>query len=423
MKILVKKATLIDPNAEHNGKKVDLLIEKGVITKIGKNIKDEKKWKIISSPELTVSPGWFDFRSHLCDPGFEYKEDLSSGMDAAAAGGFTGMGVLPNTHPVRDSKSGVEYALKHAQSHAVELIPYGAISEGLQGKNLAELYDMYKSGAKAFTDGDKAIKDANLMLRALLYAKGFDGLVMNLPDEATISLEGKINEGVMSTQLGLKGIPALAEELMVNRDLFLLSYSEGKLHIGPISSEQSLTLIREAKKKKLPVSTEVALANLMYTDEALHEFDSTFKVFPPLRTEKDRKALVKGLIKGEVDVISSNHHPENIENKDREFDHAAFGMTQLETFYPQFNMRLADELPLLRFVEAVALNPRQLLGLEIPTLAEGETANLTLFDPTLKWTHRKTEKKSKSENSPVLGHTLTGKVVGVINGTKSVWNE
>ena len=421
MNLLLRNATIVSKSSSFNEQQVDILIEKGVITKMGKNLKNSSA-KEISSKNLHVSAGWFDMRCLFPDPGLEHKETIESGLNAAAAGGFTGVASLPNTFPVRSSKSEILYALKQSANHVVNHFPYGAISDNIEGNNLAELFDMNKAGAIAFTDGRKTITNSNLMLRALLYANGFNGLIINTPNDRYISQEGKVNEGIISTQLGLKGLPALAEELMINRDLFLVEYTEGKLHLGPISSQKSVDLIKQSLKLGKQVSCEVSIMNLAFTDEALVEFDTNFKVFPPLRTSTDQKALIKGLKEGTIGVISSNHMPENIENKDVEFDHAAFGVTALETFYNIYQTYISSKLPLSTFVESITTNPRKILGLPDIHLEEGKAANLTLFDPDETFVYQKTNRKSLSTNNPLFDQKLKGKVLGIINGSKSFLN-
>jgi dihydroorotase len=421
MNLLLKNATIVSKSSSFNEQQVDILIEKGVITKIGKNLKNSSA-KEISSKNLHVSAGWFDMRSLFPDPGLEHKETIESGLNAAAAGGFTGVATLPNTFPVRSSKSEILYALKQSANHLVNHFPYGAISDNIEGGNLAELFDMNKAGAIAFTDGRKTIANSNLMLRALLYANGFNGLIINTPNDRDISQEGKVNEGLISTQLGLKGLPALAEELMINRDLFLVEYTEGKLHLGPISSQKSVDLIKQGLNLGKQVSCEVSIMNLAFTDEVLVEFDTNFKVFPPLRTSTDQKALIKGLKEGTIGVISSNHMPENIENKDVEFYHAAFGVTALETFYNIYQTYISSKLPLSNFVESITTNPRKILGLPEVKLEEGKSANLTLFDPDETFVYQKTNRKSLSANNPLFDKKLKGKVLGIINGSKSFLN-
>lgn len=421
MNYLLQKAHVVAPSSEYHNKTVDILIEKGKIKSIGKNLKSNDV-KIINSPNLIVTPGWLDMRCFIPDPGFEYKETIESALAAAALGGFTGIAAFPNTSPIRDSKSDVLYALDKAKGKGVELFAVGAVSDNLEGKNLAELFDMHNAGAIAFTEGKDGIQDDNLMLRALLYAKGFKGLVINLPNTNSISQNGKMNEGENSTLLGLKGLPSIAEELMISRDLFLLSYTEGKLHLGPISAKNSVQLIKEGKKKGLNLSCETSILNLIFDDSVLSEFDTNYKVFPPLRTKADQTSLIKAINEGIIDVVSSNHKPENIENKDVEFDHAKFGATNLETFYSVYNQYLSKKITLEKWVDVVSVNPRRILGLNPIKIEEGEMANLTLLDPTLDWNYKLAEKKSLSNNSSFIDKKMVGKVVGVINKGKVILN-
>ena len=420
MKVLIKNATIVDSRNPLNGKKRDILITNGTIEQIATNI-SEPKAKVVKSNNLHVSIGWFDFRAQLNDPGYEYKEDIESGLNAAAKGGFTAIAVLPNTKPVVDSKSGVNYAIQQSQNHLVDLYPYGTISRKAKGENLAELFDMKQAGAIAFTDGNQSVKDTSMMYRGLLYSKGFDGLILNMPNDESLSAEGKMNEGEISTMLGLKGLPSIAEELMIVRDLYLNEYTNGKLHIGPISSQKAVKLIKQGKKEQASLSSETTIMNLIFTDQVLEGFDSNFKLFPPLRTKADQKALLKGLLDDTIDVLSSNHTPENIENKDVEFDYASFGIIMLETFYALYNEHISEQLPHDKFVDKAAINPREILGIETPEILVGNSANLTCFDPTVKWVYSSDSKISKSSNSPFLNQELLGKVLAVFNHKQAVY--
>ncbi|TND04835.1 MAG: dihydroorotase, multifunctional complex type [Bacteroidetes bacterium] len=416
MKVVLQSARILDPQSPHNGKSADLLIENGTIVSIGKNLTGDR---VISSGNLCVSPGWFDLQVDFCDPGNEQKETISSGAAAAAAGGFTGVLLMPSTQPVVQSKSEIEYLLRKAQGLLTDIFPAGALSHDLHGKDMAELYDMHLAGAKAFTDGHLPVSDAGLVVRTLLYTKTFGGKIFASCDEHSISLDGKMNEGPTSTALGLKGIPALAEELMVARNMYLCEYAGAPLHFMNISTARSAELIRAAKKQGLPVTAAVNVCNLAWDDSALHDFDTNLKVNPPLRSRTDIDALLAALADGTIDVITSDHRPEDPESKVVEFDLAAFGMIGLETAFA-LARTAAPKLPIEKLAAIFSANPRRLLGINVPSVKEGETANLTVFDPDMEWTFTEKDICSLSRNTPAVGMKLKGKALAVANN--GLWN-
>lgn len=420
MNLLIKSAKIIDNHSKHNGKTVDILIEKGTISKIDKSIKNPKNYKEVSYKGLHVSNGWFDLRANFCDPGNEHKEDLNTGLLAAANGGFTGVLVMPDTQPAADNKGGIEYTINKSKGNIVDVFPAGALSHNCKGEELAEMYDMHLAGAKAFTDNKKSIKSAGLLNRALLYSQSFNGVIMNYPNNEELSKNGQINEGVISTQLGLKGIPALAEELMVSRDIYLAEYCNAKIHLTNISTKQSVKLIKEAKKKGIKVTADVNAHNLLLSEEELSSFDSNYKVCPPLRTKEDIKALIAGLKDGTIDAICSDHTPEDIEEKQCEFDNAAFGIINAQTAFSVANTALTSKIDLGDFITKLTEKPRAILGLTSPQIKEGEKANLTLFNPNEKWQLEKSTIVSKSKNSPFINKELTGKVIGIVNNNSMV---
>jgi dihydroorotase len=409
---LLKKARIIQGNTESRAQ--DILIRDGVIEAIGEHLMPPPETKIWESPNLCVSPGWLDVGVYAADPGYEHREELRTAAEAAAAGGFTAMACFPNTDPALHTKSEILYVKNKAAELPVHCYPIGAISQGCEGKDLAELFDMHAAGAVAFSDGKRSVQDAGLLLRALQYAKAFNGLVINVPHHKTIAAGGQMHEGLMSTSLGLKGLPVLAETLMVQRDLSLLEYAEGRLHIHLISTAKSVELIRTAKKAGLPVTCSVAVVNLCFTDEKLADFDSNWKIVPPLRSHKDTAALLEGLADGTIDFICTNHTPWHEEAKNLEFPYADFGMIGLETAFSLSQTFLAKHLSLQDWVEKISLAPRRVLGLPIPKIAEGERAELTVFDPELEWVLGEKDIRSKSKNTPFVGQTFTGKVLGVI---------
>ncbi|MEZ2339393.1 dihydroorotase family protein [Mucilaginibacter sp. RCC_168] len=405
MNLLIKSATILDPGSAFHQQVTDILIENGVITRIAEDM--EADAEVVDGEGKYVSPGFFDLNCNIGELGLETKEDMHSGTRAAAAGGFTGIALMPNTTPPVHSKAEIEYLLNRAKNNLVDVYPLGTISHKREGKDLAELYDMYLSGARAFTDGNRPVQDAGLMERALLYAQGFDALVFSYPEDTAIAGKAKVNEGEVSTLLGMKGIPSLAEELMIARDLYLAEYTVSKIHFSTISTARSVELIREAKRKGLEVTCDVAAHHLVLTDEALMGFDSMYKVKPPLRTKDDVLALIKGLKDGTIDAIVSQHTPHEVEFKDVEFEVAEYGITGFQTALP---LALLSGLPVELLVEKLAINPREILGVTIPVIAEGERANLVLFDTETEWEYGNKNNRSKSVNSPFFGQQLKGKV-------------
>ncbi|TXB67155.1 dihydroorotase [Vicingus serpentipes] len=418
MNILIKSATVVNANSPLNGKKIDILIEKGVIQKIASCIKNANNYKEISHKDLHVSAGWIDMRANFCDPGYEYKEDLISGLNAAAKGGFTEVITMPDTLPVVDSKSGIEYIINKTKDNIVTVYPTGALSHNCEGKEIAEMYDMHLAGAIAFTDNKHAISNPSLLNRALLYSQSFGGLIMDFPNDKNLFNNGQINEGVISTKLGLKGAPALAEELTVTRSLYLAEYCNAPIHLTNITTKKSVQLIKEAKAKGLKVTADVNSYHLLLNETELETFDSNLKVKPPLRTKDDNKALIKGLKEGTIDAVCSDHNPEDIENKQCEFDNTAFGMINLQTSFAVMNTALTDKVDLTEIIESITSKPRAILKLSQPQLKEGEIANLTLFSPSTEFVLEKNQIVSKSKNSPFIGRTLKGTVIGIVNKNK-----
>jgi len=414
MQVLLKNAHLFDGISKSRVQ--DILLKDGLIEAIDDQIPLPDGAVLWESSSLCVSPGWLDVGVYAADPGFEHREDLTTAAAAAAAGGFTAMACFPNTDPALHTKSEILYVKNKANDLPVHCYPIGAVSQSCEGKDLAELFDMHAAGAVAFSDGKRSVQDASLLLRALQYAKAFDGLIINVPHHKTIAAGGQMNEGVMSTSLGLKGLPALAEELMVQRDLSLLEYSESRLHIHLISTAKSVELVRAAKQAGLRVSCSVAVANLCFSEEKLAEFDSNWKIVPPLRNKTDADALLMGLADGTIDFICSNHSPWHEEAKNLEFTYAEFGMIGLETAFSLCRTFLDKKLTINELVEKLSLAPRRVLGLPIPKIAKGERAELTVFDPDLEWVLEAKNIRSKSSNTPFIGQKFKGKVLGVFSG-------
>ncbi len=422
MNILIKSAHIVDSKSPHNGKVLDVLIENGIIRSIKAKITPEKNVKVIESENIHLSAGWVDMQVNFCDPGFEHKEDLESGIRAAASGGFTGVGVVSSTNPTIHSKAEVLYIKNKTAGSIVDVYPIGTLSYKQEGQDISEMYDMKMAGAVAFSDDKKAIHNAGLLMRALLYTQNFDGLIITHCDEKTISNDGKMNEGVVSTQLGLKGIPALAEELMVDRNIFLAEYTNAPIHIANISTQKSAELVRQAKAKGLKVTASATIYNLVMDDSLLSGFDSNYKLNPPLRTKADVDALKKAVADGTIDVITCDHRPQDIESKDLEFDYASNGMIGLESAFGLLNTN-CSKIKLKTLIDALTSGPRTILKLKESHIAEGEAANITLFDPDAAWTFEKKHILSKSANTPLLKTKFKGKVIGVINNKQAFFNK
>lgn len=414
MQVLIKQAKIISSSSPFNGQTKDILITNGVIAKIADTITDDSA-QVIEQSGLYVSIGWMDCFSSFGDPGFEYKETLETGAAAAAAGGFTEVMVLPNTNPVVHNKTQVEYIVQKSKSLPVTIHPIGAVTKNAEGKELAEMYDMQQSGAIAFGDGTHTIQSSGILLKALQYVKSFDGVIIQIPDDKSIGANGLMNEGIVSTQLGLPGKPAIAEELMVARDIKLARYTDSKIHFTGIASAKSLEYIKRAKEGGIAVSCSVTPYHLFFTDEDVRGYDTNLKVNPPLRSDADRQALLKAVADGTVDCIASHHQPQNWDNKVCEFEYAKDGMIGLETLFGILGVTAGDTLSAAQKIELLAVKPRTIFGLPVPEIKEGAAANITLFNADAEYVFEESMIQSKSNNSAFIGKTLKGRVVGIIN--------
>ncbi|WP_179344843.1 dihydroorotase [Winogradskyella ursingii] len=415
MNALIKSATIVDSKSDFHNETVDILIEKGRISKISKRISNPNNYREIQLDNLHVSQGWFDSSVSFGEPGYEERETISNGLRTAAISGFTAVGLNANSNPIIDSYADISLVKSKASGNAVSLMPIGALTQSSNGKDLAELYDMKNAGAIAFYDYQKPISNPNLMKIALQYASNFGGLVCSFPQESKISGMGVVNEHVNSTKLGLKGNPALAEELQVARDLFLLEYTEGKLHIPTISTAKSVELIRAAKAKKLDVTCSVAIHNLILTDAVLEGFDTNYKVLPPLRTQTDCDALIEGLKDGTIDMITSDHNPIDVEHKKIEFDYAEYGTLGLESAFGSLQTIFTTKKSV-----ALLTQGKSRFGVSEGMIKEGEHVDLSLFNPNNEYKFGTDDIISKSKNSAFLGKTLKGKVYGIIANNKIV---
>ena len=414
MTLLLKSATIIDESSPFHQQKKDLLIENGIITKIANSINSNESFTEIKLKNLHISQGWFDSSVCFGEPGFEERETIENGLHTAAKSGFTAVAVNPNTSPVADNKATIEFIKNKARDFATQLYPIGNLTKNAEGKDLAEIYDMQNYGAIAFGDYNKPICNPNLLKIALLYAQNFNGLVMSFPQDNSIAGDGLVNEEVNSTKIGLKGIPSLAEELQIARDLFILEYTGGKLHIPTISTEKSVKLIKEAKKKGLDVTCSVAAHHLVLNDDELHHFDANTKVLPPLRTSKDIKALLKGLKEGVIDMITSDHNPIDIEHKKVEYRSAKFGTIGLESLFGALNKIVGLET----LITCLTTKPKTRFKIENALIKEGEKAILTLFNPDFEYEFTAESIVSTSKNSIFLNKKMNGKVYGIISNNK-----
>lgn len=415
MKILIQAAEILDPHSPHHQKEKNILIQNGKIADIGtKNFSADK---VIKAEGMKLSPGWFDLGTFIGDPGLEHKEDLASGTQAAVAGGFTELAVLPNTVPCVQTKNEISYLTRGNKERLVQVHPLASVTRNNKGEELTEMIDLHTAGAVGFTDGLKPIWHTDIFLKSLQYLQKFGGVLIDHPEDNWLTLFGQMHEGIQSTRLGLKGIPRMAEEIVISKHLELLQYAGGRLHFARISTAKSVDLIKSARKK-LNVTCDIAAYQPLLDDSMLGGFDTHYKVSPPLREKSDQEALIKALKDGTIDVICSAHLPQDEESKNIEFDHAEPGMIGLQTFAANLTA-LAEYIGWDKLIEKVAVNPRRVLGLDCPVIKAEEQANLTLFDPHLKWNFTEKTNFSKSKNSPWFGKTLTGKAVAVFNNGKS----
>ena len=418
MKVLLKKVKIVLPESSLNQQILDIAVESGKITKIGKAIATKGFDHVIKGDNLHVSPGFFDIGTQTGEPGNEHREDFLSLTAAAAIGGYTELACFPNTDPIIDSKATLSYIQSKNRNTHLRIYPIAAISSKTEGKEITEMIDLHQHGAIAFSDGNSTVSHDKLFQLASQYVVPIDGLVINRPDNKLLSGHGQVHESVVSVEMGLVGIPDIAEEMGLIRDLYLTAYAGNRYLAYAISSEKSIRKVVEGKKQGLQVFAAVMAAHLVYTADDMMSFDPMLKVLPPFRGKTDRKALRNALKKNHVDIIVSGHQPLEIEAKEKDFALAEFGISGLETAFSLANSALDTET----LVQGMAVNPRKLLGVPVPEIKEGEKANLTVFSTTENWVYDESTIKSKGKNSPLLGKKLKGKVIACVNRKKWVFN-
>ncbi len=416
VKLLIKKARIIEPGNPLNGQEMDLLVQSGRIEKISSSLSVEAD-QIIDAPGLCVSPGWVDTFAHFGEPGNEQKETIETGINASIAGGYTDVLLIPNNKPVTHDKAGVEYLKQRASNSAVNIHPIGAITKGTEGKELAELYDMHRSGAVAFSDGTKSIQSSGLLLKALQYVKAIRATIIQLPDDHSVQPHGQMHEGIQSTQMGLPGRPSISESIQASRDIALNAYTESNLHLTGISSRSTVEAIRANKKNQDGLTCSVTPYHLMFTDEDLAGYNTLLKTNPPIRTADDREALREAVMDETIDCLASHHFPHENDRKVCEFEQAANGMIGLETAFAMIRTSMPN-LSLERVVSLLAINPRKIFGLPMASIREGEQACMTLFQPNQEWLVEESSLRSLSRNTPLLGKKMTGKAFGIIQNEK-----
>ncbi len=410
MTILLRQVKIADQHSPYNGQVKDILLQDAVLVSIQDHY-EGKADKIVDYPGTIVSLGWVDPFTHFCDPGYEHRETLKTGAAAAQAGGFTTVFVVPNTQPVMDNKTQVNYIVQQQQHLPIEILPIGALSKKIEGKDLAEMIDMHQAGAVASSDGLYPVQSNLLFLKALQYVKAYDGVVIQMPIDKSMGAVGLMNEGITSTQIGLPGIPAIAEELMIARDIELLKYTNSKLHITGVSTAKGIALIEAGKKAGLALTCSVTPYHLYFNETDLNTYDTLLKVYPPLRTKADQAALQDAVERGVVDCISSHHQPQDWDGKTIEFEYAKAGIACIETTYATINHlfpKLKDEA----IANLLSNHARQIFNLGSNSINEGQKVDLTLFNRTNSFTPTKATSKSKSVNNPFLDKALNGTVIG-----------
>ena len=417
MSLLLNSVTVSDTTSKYFNSKVNILIDsKGYVKKISKNKISDKVKKVVDLEGLYISESWFDFNANFCDPGYEYKENLKSGVHVAINSGFLDVLITPNTNPIIQTKADVSYIQEKSLNNFCKIHPSAAISKNFNGKDLNDIIDLHNSGVKAFTNSYSCKESSEMIMNSLLYLNQIDTLLITKPKDRSFS-DGVVNNGYYSNTVGLKGIPRISESIAVERDLSILEYVGGKIHFSGISTKESVSIIRDAKTKKLNVTCDVPIHNLILDDSNVVSFDPNYKVDPPLRTKDDIDALIDGVNDGTIDIIASHHEPQDIDTKKCEFEKADFGVISLQTFFSNI-VQLSRKIPLENLIKTFSTNPKKILGVETYSVVEGSKASFTVFDPDGSWDYNENSNLSKSINSPWLNWSLKGKVKAVIKDNR-----
>ena len=417
MSLLLNSVTVSDTTSKYFNSKVNILIDsKGYVKKISKNKISDKVKKVVDLEGLFISESWFDFNANFCDPGYEYKENLKSGVHVAINSGFLDVLITPNTNPIIQTKADVSYIQEKSLNNFCEIHPSAAISKNFNGKDLNDIIDLHNSGVKAFTNSYSCKESSEMIMNSLLYLNQINTLLITKPKDRSFS-DGVVNNGYYSNTVGLKGIPRISESIAVERDLSILEYVGGKIHFSGISTKESVSIIRDAKTKKLNVTCDVPIHNLILDDSNVVSFDPNYKVDPPLRTKDDIDALIDGVNDGTIDIIASHHEPQDIDTKKCEFEKANFGVISLQTFFSNI-VQLSRKIPLENLIKTFSTNPKKILGVETYSVVEGSKASFTVFDPDGSWDYNENSNLSKSINSPWLNWSLKGKVKAVIKDNR-----
>lgn len=411
----------------HDGSEaLDIRIQEGKIIEIGKDLAKTDSEQVHDADGSYISPGWMDMHVHLREPGYEHKETIETGCAAAAFGGFTEVACMPNTNPPIHTRDVVEFIKKKAEPLPVEVHPIGCVSKEREGKSIAEMADMLEGGAVAFSDDGDPVYNSELMRVALEYSSMLGVPIINHEEDLKLSRPGHMHEGEVSTRLGLDGTPGIAEEVMIARDILLAEFTGGHVHVAHISTAKAVELVRRAKQEGIKVTTEVCTHHFDLTDEEIERqnFDTNFKMHPPLRTQKDVEAMIEGLADGTIDAICTDHAPHAIEEKEVEFIYAPNGIIGLETAWGVTGRQLlkSGKVELRDVLVKLVDNPRNILNLEVPRIEEGAKANLTLFNTGEEWTFKASHIKSKSDNSPYIGTSMTGRAEAIYHKGQFVIN-
>jgi dihydroorotase len=411
MRVLIKQAKIIQAASPLHNQVMDILMEDNTIVSIAKQIDEAGAEKIISEKELIFSPGWVDLMADYAEPGYEYKEGIKNGLAVAAKGGFTDVVIVPNTQPSISNKAAVQFALQQAQGAPAKLHVLGSISNNIEGKDLAEMLDMHEQGAVGFTDGWKPLQNAALMLKALEYVKAFKGILVQIPTDSTIASNGLMHEGVQSTQLGMAGIPTIAETILLQRDIDLLRYTQSRLHISGVSCAASIAIIKQAKAAGLAITCDTTPYHLLFTDNALTSYNSLYKVMPPLRSEEDRQALIAALKDGTIDCIASHHRPQDWDAKQKEFEYASYGMAVQEYSFAALYAEFEKELSIERWMDLFANNARCIFNLPYQIIQEGASGNFSVVSLQHPNKLQIENGQSKSNNMPFDTWSCNAKVI------------